>query len=401
VNVRAPIRLLHVVGARPNFVKMAPVIASIDAWNAGHRAAAAQFEQILVHTGQHYDYLLSRVFLDQLAMPEPDEFLGVGSGSQAEQTARLLEALEPVISRHRPDLVLVPGDVNSTCAAAIAAAKLNVPVAHLEAGLRSRDRSMPEEINRIIADHVSELLLTTCADADQNLLDEGIPPQRTVRVGNTMIDALVSLLPEATRTLAETRHRLGMPDRPFVLVTLHRPSNVDEPAQLRRLLGALRQLARDVHVLFPMHLRTRERLAQLEGGRGREDGWDGLQIVEPLGYIEFLGLMARAAAVITDSGGVQEETTVLGVPCVTARTTTERPITITEGTNVLVAPADPQAILDAARAAVARGHSSPPPRINLWDGHAGPRVAQALAEWAGVGKPTPKGPRAGVWSASD
>ena len=376
------LKVLHIVGARPNFMKMAPVMAAVDGWNASRDPLDVRFEQVLVHTGQHYDEMLSGVFFEQLAMPAPDEYLGVGSGSQARQTARLLETLEAVILSHRPDLVLVPGDVNSTCAGALAAAKLNTPVAHLEAGLRSCDRSMPEEINRIVADHLSDLLLTTCADADANLLHEGVPAERIARVGNTMIDSLVRLRELAEASVSSTRAGLLMPQGPFVLVTLHRPSNVDSRDQLGMLLDVLAELAGDLPVVFPLHPRTR---ASLEDGRAtsRPRGSENrLLLIDPLGYLEFLGLMTCAAAVITDSGGVQEETTALGVPCVTVRTTTERPITVAEGTNRMVDPADPGAILAAARAAAAEGVWVPPPRLELWDGRAGERVVQALARWA-------------------
>lgn len=377
----ATAKIMYVVGARPNFVKVAPVIAAAEAWNQGQRGRQTRFERVLVHTGQHYDPLLSEVFFEQLAMPDPDEYLGVGSGSQAQQTARILEALEPTLLKHRPDLVLVPGDVNSTCAGALAAAKLTIPVVHLEAGLRSGDRSMPEEINRIVADHVSDLLLTTCADADANLVHEGVPRERVVRVGNTMIDSLVRLRALAEASVSATRAALAIPPGPFVLVTLHRPSNVDSQEQLWRLLDVLAELSDDLPVVFPLHPRTR---ASLEDGRGAgpsSGSENGLLLVDPLGYLAFLGLMTCAAAVITDSGGVQEETTALGVPCVTVRTTTERPITVLEGTNRLVDPADAAAILMASRAAVAEGVRVPPPLLDLWDGRAGERVVEALARW--------------------
>ncbi len=276
--------------------------------------------------------------------------------------------------------MLVPGDVNSTCAGALVAAKLNVPVVHLEAGLRSGDRSMPEEINRIVADHVSDLLLTTCADGDDNLLREGVAPEKIVDIGNTMIDSLVRLRPRAEATVAATRQRLGVGEGPLVLATLHRPSNVDEPEQLLQLLGLLGEVSAAVPVVFPMHPRTRARLADL--GAGAALTHPRLHLVEPLGYLEFLGLMMAAAAVVTDSGGVQEETTFLGVPCITVRTTTERPVTVTVGTNRLVDPGDPTAILAAVRDAVASGPVVPPPVVPLWDGHAGDRAVEALAAWA-------------------
>lgn len=373
-----PVKVMYVVGARPNFMKVAPVIAAAERWNADPRSPI-QFERLLVHTGQHYDELLSAVFFRQLGLPQPDEYLGVGSGSHAQQTARLLETLEPVMCRHEPDVVLVPGDVNSTCAGALAAAKLNVPVAHLEAGLRSGDHSMPEEINRIVADHVSDLLFTTCADGDANLLREGIAPDKIVNVGNTMIDSLVQLRSSAQATVAATRALMRVEDGALVLVTLHRPSNVDDPEQLLRLLGELREVAEELPVVFPMHLRTRDRLAGLhaEGSTSHPR----LHLVEPLGYIEFVGLMMAASVVVTDSGGVQEETTYLGVPCITLRTTTERPITVACGTNKLVDPYASAGILSAVHEAVEMGHTVPAPVLPLWDGHAGDRVIDALARW--------------------
>ena len=256
---------MYIVGARPNFMKVAPVIAAAERWNA-QPDLGVHFERVLVHTGQHYDELLSDVFFRQLGLPEPDESLGIGSGSHAQQTARMLEALEPVICRYEPDAVLVPGDVNSTCAGALVAAKLNVPVVHIEAGLRSGDRSMPEEVNRIVADHLSDLLLTTCADGDDNLLHEGVPPERIVDIGNTMIDSLLRLHSQAEATVPATRTRLGVGEGPLVLATLHRPSNVDEPEQLLQLLGMLGEVSAAVPVVFPMHLRTRARLAELDAG---------------------------------------------------------------------------------------------------------------------------------------
>lgn len=376
-----PLRVLYVVGARPNFVKVAPVVAAGEAWNAGQAPAGLLFEQTLVHTGQHYDAALSDVFFEQLGMPAPDVFLGVGSGTQAVQTARLLEALEPVVVESRPDLVVVPGDVNSTLAAALVAAKLHVPVAHLEAGLRSGDRQMPEEINRIVADHCADLLLTTCADADENLAREGVDAGKVVRVGNTMIDTLVRLLPLARERQAQARELVGVPTGPLVLVTLHRPSNVDDPRQLRELLAALAGIAAGVPVVFPVHPRTRAVLGGLPDGLLTP----GLRVVEPLGYLEFIALMDAASAVVTDSGGVQEETSCLGVPCVTVRTTTERPVTCTLGTNRLVDPSDAEGLVAAVRDGYGREHR--PAEIPLWDGHASERAVAALAAWArGAGR---------------
>jgi UDP-N-acetylglucosamine 2-epimerase (non-hydrolysing) len=382
---RAEVKVAHVVGTRPNFMKVAPVMAAVDEWNATAATGAMRFEQTLIHTGQHYDRVLSQVFFDQLEMPEPDEHLGVGSGTRAKQLARLLEELEPVLVRHAPDVVIVPGDVNSTCAGALAASGLGIPVAHLEAGLRSGDRTMPEELNRIVVDHLSDLLFATCDDARANLLREGVSEERIVLVGNTMMDTLFRLLPEARLRAAATRTALGLAGKQFALVTLHRPSNVDDPGQLERLLGVLTELSRRIAVVFPMHLRTRERVSRLRVTRGSPSRHSILLTCEPLGYLEFVGLMDAAAAVITDSGGVQEETTALGVPCVTIRTTTERPVTIRLGTNELVDPGDSAAILDASVAAVERGRPlAGPPAIPLWEGRASGRVVEALAKWASV-----------------
>ncbi len=374
------VRLMHVVGARPNFMKIAPVMAAVDAWNESAAGASVHFAQTLVHTGQHYDRQLSQVFIDELGMPEPDEHLAVGSGSQGVQMARLLERLEVVVERHSPDLLIVPGDVNSTCAGAFIASRQGIAVAHLEAGLRSGDRSMPEEINRVIVDHIADLLLTTSGDADENLLREGLPPERIVRVGNTMVDSLFRLLSDATRSASASTARFGCAGGSFVLVTIHRPSNVDDSEQLGQLLSVLRELSQRTPVLFPMHLRTRERLDGLPSGA--VDLPAGLVMCPPLGYLEFVGLMTKASVVLTDSGGVQEETSALGVPCVTIRTTTERPVTVTKGTNQLVDPYDADAILEAVGSAIVRGRSLTPPVIPLWDGHAGERVVGALAQWS-------------------
>lgn len=412
------VKVMYIVGARPNFMKVAPVLAAAERWNtaaaerpdavvpsrspsaappspgavvprgsSGASPASAphppRLERVLVHTGQHYDELLSDIFFRQLGMPGPDEHLGVGSGSQAVQTARLLEALEPVMLRHEPDAVLVPGDVNSTCAGALAAVKLGLPVVHLEAGLRSGDRAMPEEINRIVADHVADLLLTTCDDGAANLLREGVAAERIVNVGNTMIDSLERLRAAAAATVTATRSHLGLGDAPLLLVTLHRPSNVDEPDQLRRLLGVLGRVAADIDVVFPLHPRTRARLAELHIAPAEMR----LHLVEPLGYLEFVGLLQSASAVATDSGGVQEEAAYLGVPCITVRTATERPVTIDLGTNRLVDPCDAAAIETAVRQALAEGQQIPPPRIPLWDGAAGDRVIEALvARYGGAAR---------------
>ena len=344
-------------------MKIAPVMAAMD-----RRGAA--FEQFLVHTGQHYDRQMSRVFVEELGLPRPDVDLNVGSAPHAEQTARVMTAFEPVVADRRPDWVVVAGDVNSTMACALVCAKLHVPVAHLEAGLRSFDRTMPEEINRVVTDHVADLLLTPSADADENLLREGVPAARIALVGNVMIDTLVRLLPRAReRGVAAT---LGLDSGPFVLVTMHRPGNVDDRGDLGDVVTALGTLATDVPVVFPVHPRTRRGIdAALEGGVP-----PGLRLLEPLGYLDFLSLMDTAAVVVTDSGGVQEETTYLGVPCLTVRPNTERPVTLRLGTNRLV-ERTPATLVAAVRERLgeprAAGRAVP-----LWDGATAPRVVEAL-----------------------
>jgi len=377
-----PCTLLIVVGARPNFMKVAPVLRALTKSN--DRSAAVGdadlqvLRPVLVHTGQHYDPSLSDVFFGDLELPQPHHNLGVGSGSHAQQTAAVMTAIEPLLIDLAPDLVLTVGDVNSTLAAALTAAKLRLPVAHVEAGLRSRDRSMPEETNRILTDHLSELLFTTCADADQNLLDEGIDGDRIHFVGNPMIDALVHCVGAARERRAwESR---GFAPRGYGLVTLHRPENVDDLETLASLLGALVELSRRLPLLFPVHLRTRDALAGCLDGLAATA--EPLTVTEPLGYLDFLSLMIEARLVITDSGGVQEETTALGVPCITARTTTERPVTVTEGTNRLVSPTDPHALVSTADAVL----TQPMPtavRPALWDGHAAERIVAVIAAWCG------------------
>ena len=357
-------RILHVVGARPNFMKVAPVMAAM-----GRRPG--EFVQLLVHTGQHYDRQMSSVFFDELGLPHPDVDLNVGSADHAEQTARVMVAFEPVVADWRPDWVVVVGDVNSTLACALVCAKLQVRVAHLEAGLRSYDRTMPEEVNRVVTDHIADLLLTPSADADANLLREGLAAEKIAFVGNVMIDTLVRLLPQArSRSVAA---RLGLEPGRFVLVTMHRPANVDDLAALRDIVTALGTLAADVPVVFPVHPRTRRSIdAVLEGSPA-----PGLRLLEPLGYLDFLSLTDTAGVVVTDSGGVQEETTYLGVPCLTVRPNTERPVTIELGTNRLV-ERSPEALVAAVRERLREprttSHALPP----LWDGATAPRVADAL-----------------------
>jgi UDP-N-acetylglucosamine 2-epimerase (non-hydrolysing) len=347
--------ILHVVGARPNFMKAAPVLRALT---------ESGFSQSLVHTGQHYAANMSDVFFRELEIPEPDVNLAVGSGSHAQQTASIMAGFEGVILDRKPDLVMVYGDVNSTVAAALVSAKLRIPVAHVEAGLRSNDRSMPEEINRLVTDQLSDLLFTPSQDADANLGREGIPAERIRLVGNVMIDTLVRLLPRAMES-----KRNGFPDR-FALVTLHRPSNVDDPEMLRRILSSMLAVSKDLPVVFPAHPRTRLRMSEFGITT------NGLHLCDPLSYLDFLALQARADVVLTDSGGIQEETTYLGIPCLTLRTNTERPVTVEVGTNVLIGNDMERLRKELANILDGRAKKGAVPP--LWDGHAGERIAQAL-----------------------
>lgn len=347
--------ILHVVGARPNFVKAAPVLRAIR--QRGMR-------QTLVHTGQHYDRNMSDVFFTQLEIPEPDFNLEVGSGSHASQTAEIMRRFEPVVLERKPDIALVYGDVNSTVAAALVCSKLLVPVGHVEAGLRSFDRTMPEEINRTVTDRLSDVLFTPSEDGDANLLREGVPKERIHFVGNVMIDSLIQLLPAARKC-----SKNGFPER-FALVTLHRPSNVDDGENLRQILESLTRVSEDLTIIFPVHPRTRQRIAEF--GINSEK----LRLLDPMPYIEFLSLQTRAAVVITDSGGIQEETTYLGVPCLTLRRNTERPVTVTSGTNILVG--DDRESLAAELCNVMEGKQKKGLVPPLWDGHAGDRIADIL-----------------------
>lgn len=353
-------RFLHVVGARPNFMKAAPVVAAL--------AGRPGVEQLLVHTGQHYDANMSDIFFEQLGLPRPDVNLEVGSGSHAVQTAQTMMRFEEVVHARRPTMVLVYGDVNSTVAAAMVCAKLLIPVAHVEAGLRSFDRTMPEEINRLLTDQIADLLFTPSADGDANLLREGVAPAKIHCVGNVMIDTLVRLLPAAMAAWERAPHRAALGER-YALVTLHRPSNVDDPDELARIVAALAEIGRELPVAFPVHPRTRARLRALPAA-------EGLRLLEPQGYLDFLALQRHAALVITDSGGIQEETTYLGVPCLTVRENTERPITVSVGTNTLVGRDMGRLRDEVARilGGTARRGAAPP----LWDGRAGERIADVL-----------------------
>jgi len=348
--------ILHVVGARPNFMKAAPVLHALRKWST--------LQQTLVHTGQHYDCNMSDVFFSQLELPAPDVNLGVGSGSQAQQTAEIMRRFEPIVADKKPDVVLVYGDVNSTVAAALVCAKLRIRVGHVEAGLRSFDRGMPEEINRIVTDQLADLLFTPSEDGDKNLENEGVPADRIYRVGNVMIDSLVRFLSAAARC-----PKNGLPER-YALVTLHRPSNVDDGFTLRSILESLLEINEELAVVFPVHPRTRQRI--LEFGLRVEK----LHLLEPLPYIEFLALQRRATVVVTDSGGIQEETTYLGVPCLTLRENTERPVTVNLGTNVVVGKDRKR--LNSELSRIVEGSPKRGTIPPLWDGHAAERIADVL-----------------------
>jgi UDP-N-acetylglucosamine 2-epimerase (non-hydrolysing) len=356
--------LLVVAGARPNFMKAASVVAG---------AGQAGLSTALVHTGQHYDPELSDVFFAELGLPQPDAHLGVGSGSHAAQTARIMTAFEPELRRFDPAVLVVVGDVNSTLACSLVAAKERYPVAHVEAGLRCHDFFMAEEINRRLCDHLSTFLFTTSRDARDNLVREGIPDERVEFVGNTMIDTL--LRSAAAARARNTAERLGV-GRPYALLTLHRPENVDHEPILERLLETVRELSAEIPVVFPLHPRTAERIGRFGLGRFLDE--PRIHVHPSLGYLDFLCLLADAGVVLTDSGGVQEEATVLGIRCVTLRESTERPITVEAGTNVVVGTR-PEAILSAATAAL-KGESRPSRIPELWDGEAGERIAARLAE---------------------
>ena len=356
-SVNTTMKILNVVGARPNFMKIAPIVEEMK--------KAPDLNSILVHTGQHYDDGMSDVFFRDLDIPAPDVHLGVGSGTHAEQTARIMVEFEKVCAQERPDLVVVVGDVNSTMACTIVASKLLIRVAHVEAGLRSFDRTMPEEINRLVTDALADLLFTTSRDADENLKREGIDPAKIHFVGNVMIDTILKYRKKAAGMKIEKPLQ-------YALVTLHRPSNVDDPNVLRPILEALEEIAKSIPVIFPIHPRTAKRV--------REFGLplNGIRTTEPLGYLEFLNLESTATLVLTDSGGLQEETTILGVPCLTLRHNTERPVTITHGTNIMAGP-DKARILDAF-GRIMSGDWKPAGPPEYWDGCAAGRIVRVIRE---------------------
>lgn len=357
-------QILTIVGARPNFMKAAPI----------HNAFVARgLEHHIIHTGQHYDDAMSKVFFDDLGMPRPAEYLGVGSGSHAVQTATVMIGLEKVFLERKPALVNVVGDVNSTMAAAIVAAKLHIPVAHTEAGLRSRDWKMPEEVNRVVTDAVTDLLLTPSPDADQNLLAEGRDRSRIICVGNVMIDTLLMNLPRAQAI--DISSKLGVEHKNYAVLTLHRPSNVDDPIVFGRILSALLDIQTKIPIVFPVHPRTRSRMKEFDIGTRFAEA-KNIRMVDPLGYVEFLSLTSRCKFALTDSGGLQEETTALGIPCLTLRENTERPITEEQGTNTVVGTDDRRIREESWKILEGKGKAGRVP--DLWDGKASERIVDAV-----------------------
>lgn len=357
--------IINVVGARPNFMKIAPIIAAMR--------GIPEINPILLHTGQHYDDTMSKTFFSDLNLPEPDIYLGAGSGSHAKQTADIMIKFEQAIVNERPDMILVVGDVNSTVACSLVAAKLHIPIAHVEAGLRSFDRSMPEEINRIVTDALSDLLFTTCENANENLKKEGIPEQKIHFVGNVMIDTLLQHKKKAQGS--KIRESLGIDGKPYAVLTMHRPSNVDDKDGLNSIFKALRRLAKEIQIIFPVHLRTKENIKR-SGYENELISIENLILSEPLGYLDCINLVTNARFVMTDSGGLQEETTVLGIPCLTLRNNTERPITVLEGTNTIVGN-NPDTIVKEGINILK--HGGKVGRIpTLWDGKASERIVNII-----------------------
>jgi UDP-N-acetylglucosamine 2-epimerase (non-hydrolysing) len=367
------VRIMNIVGARPNFMKIAPIMDEM-------MRRGDEIEPILVHTGQHYDEMMSDAFFADLEIPRPDINLSIGSGSHAEQTARIMLAFEPVVAEKRPDWVVVVGDVNSTMACTIVCSKLGFKVAHVEAGLRSFDRTMPEEINRLVTDALADLLLTPSRDGDANLIREGIPLEKIKFVGNVMIDTLYKYLPKAKQS--KILDQLGLEPDNFAVITLHRPSNVDDKETLSGILQALGTISEQVPCIFPIHPRTRERIAQL-GLKDLVASYKNLKLIDPLGYLNFLQLYSNARLVLTDSGGVQEETTVLGIPCLTLRENTERPITVDQGTNRILGT-DRKRIEEEAGTLLSN-YRREPRKLEFWDGHAAARIVDSLLAAIGRG----------------
>ncbi|HEX8397279.1 MAG TPA: UDP-N-acetylglucosamine 2-epimerase (non-hydrolyzing) [Pyrinomonadaceae bacterium] len=364
------LKVLNIVGARPNFMKVAPIVAEM-------KRRENEFLPLLVHTGQHYDAAMSDSFFTDLGMPRPDVYLGVGSASHAAQTARVMIEFEPILLREKPDWVLVVGDVNSTLACALVCSKLGVRVAHVEAGLRSRDRQMPEEINRILTDQISDLLLTPSPDADENLAAEGITPEKIKFVGNVMIDSLFENLRRAEES--KIRAELKLENLDYAVLTLHRPSNVDERRTFEQILNALEAISGKLPLIFPVHPRTKNRIAEF-GFAARIEANENLRLIEPLGYLDFLRLYSGARFVLTDSGGLQEETTALKIPCLTLRENTERPVTVTLGTNRIVGT-HPEKIKNGAFEILNQASTENTKIPPLWDGKTAGRICDALLKF--------------------
>lgn len=365
-------KVILVCGTRPNFMKVAPLMRAISKHNAC--SVKNPIKPILVHTGQHYDYRMSKVFFEDLSLPEPDVYLGVGSGTHSEQTGKIMIELEKVLLEEEPDLVTVVGDVNSTLAGALAAVKLHIPVAHIEAGLRSFDRAMPEEINRILTDAISDYLFTTSTYANENLLNEGMPEDKVFLVGDVMIDSLFYHRAKAQQSLILSK--LGLMEKDYALLTLHRPSNVDVKESLLKILQAVREISQQIPVVFPAHPRTRKNIADFALTEYLDK--QHILFIEPVGYLDFLKLMVSARFIMTDSGGIQEETTALNIPCLTLRDTTERPETISQGTNTLVWNDTKRIVDEALNILNGEGKSGSCPE--LWDGGAAERIVEILAK---------------------
>jgi len=365
--IKEKIKILNIVGARPNFMKIAPIHRLME--------ASEKIEPILLHTGQHYDRIMSKIFFTDLELPEPQIYLGVGSGTHAQQTGQVMIELEKVVLELKPDLVLVVGDVNSTLAASLVATKLQIPVAHVEAGLRSCDRTMPEEINRIVTDSVAEYLFITEDSGQQNLLAEGVSPDKIFFVGNVMIDSLLFFKNKARGS--DVLNRLNLDHQPYSLLTLHRPSNVDNQQNFIQILNAFEKIERKIPIVFPVHPRTRKMIDQLDLG-ARVEAMKNFRLIDPLGYLDFLHLMENATFLLTDSGGIQEETTVLGIPCLTLRENTERPVTAELGTNVIVGMDTDKIVNESFRILAGEFKKGEVPP--LWDGKAAERIVGILED---------------------
>jgi UDP-N-acetylglucosamine 2-epimerase (non-hydrolysing) len=366
------VRIIIIAGARPNFMKIAPIIRAIDKYN--DTSGSEPIEYVLVHTGQHYDFEMSKVFFEDLKLPEPDIHLGVGSGTHAQQTARVMLRLEKTLINQKTGLVLVVGDVNSTLAGALVAVKMHIPIAHVEAGLRSHERDIPEEINRVLTDAVSNYLYTPSPDASENLKREGTPEEKIFLVGNVMVDSLLANKAKAERS--RILLHLDLSKQQYALLTLHRPSNVDDRQSLTRIISALREVSKRIPIVFPAHPRTKKNMEKFGLTDLIKD--ERILFIEPLGYLDFLKLMMNAKLVMTDSGGIQEETTVLGIPCLTLRNTTERPVTVTQGTNKLVWNDTEKIISETFKILDGKGKQGVIP--HLWDGKAAERIVNSLAK---------------------